>query len=254
MAGALATKGYERYDLVSALTVDDLWGRYAELRSAFADLPPDPYGAGLNRYRRYAAAILLPWQLSVHWLPSTYDPALADQVLRYYQGDYNGEHPGAVRNFPALPVEVLRNPLLEAIVLFDFAQTDWPPAYAMSPFYVGVHFIKLRARRAGERGMTSPNCLHQDGEPFHFAHLVERSNAVGGENVIGELGCLGMLPDEAPEKELIDRFTLTEPLEAYGIRDDRVSHHLEPITKGDGSAPGLRTAILVDITPMRKDI
>jgi hypothetical protein len=252
--GTLRVNGYDRYNLFDHLVVDDISTHYAALRDVFSTLPADPYGPGLNRYRRYGAAIYLPWNESLNWLPATHDPELGDDVLRYYQGGFNAEHPGEVRAFPALPPAVLANPLLQAVLRFDYAQGAWPDELATTPFYLGVHFIKLLAAEPGDLAMTSPNHLHQDGEPIHFAHLIERVNASGGENIICGVDQVGKSPADVPEDAILERFTLTEPLQAYGICDHLVSHHLDPVSKGDGSGPGHRSAVLVDVTPMRKDI
>lgn len=251
--GTLYIDGYARFSLTDELTLPDLDSHYRQLKRAFDELPADPYGAGLNRYRRYSAAILLPWQRSLHWLPKSEDPE-SGLVLRYYQAAYNPEHPDIVRSFPALGSDVENNQLLQEMILFDFSLTEWPPELSSAPFYVGVHFIKLVAVRPGDTAMTSPNCLHQDGEPFHFAHLIYRENAVGGGNVIADVACAGAQPPDVLEEQIIEQFELSRPLDGYGIRDDVVSHHLDPIAKGPGPGPGVRAAILVDVTPMRKDV
>jgi hypothetical protein len=251
--GTLYRDGYLRFNLADELALPHLDNHYEKLKAAFADLPIDSYGVGLHRYRRYTAAILLPWERSLHWLPKSKGPD-GELNLSYYQAAYNPEHPDTVRSFPALSADTEQNPLLQEMVLFDFSLTRWPPELESAPFYVGVHLVKLLAALPGQTAMTSPNCLHQDGEPFHFAHLMFRENAVGGGNVVAAVSCAGEQPDEIAPDKIITRFQLDRPLEGYGIRDDLVSHHLDPIAKGTGPGPGVRAAILIDITPMRKDV
>jgi hypothetical protein len=78
--------------------------------------------------------------------------------------------------------------------------------------HVGVHLIKLRIAEAGEEAFSSPNELHQDGEPFVFAHLVFRHNAEGGKNLIAPTKYRGAQPSDVPPEDRISEFVLTEPL------------------------------------------
>lgn len=220
----------------------------------FAGLPLDPYGEpGLNRYRRHTSAVFLPWKRELHWLPKARNPEFGE-VAHYSQGSYNPEHPDMNRWFPAVSARAEANPLLREIVFFDFGQTHWSVNELHRPLHVGVHFIKLRVESGDGRAVSSPNHLHQDGEPFHFAHLVYKRNAAGGTNYVADPECAGSQPHEIPPGRLLDRFDLEEPLESYGIHDEMVSHHVDPIRRAGGPGPGERAVVLVDITPMTKSL
>ncbi|WP_433894105.1 2OG-Fe dioxygenase family protein [Streptomyces sp. CA-111067] len=246
--------GFERFALGSELEPGLIKEWYPQLREEFGDLPPDPYGDPLlHRYRRHSCAVLLPWEGVLHWVPKTSDPRLGD-VTHYFQGGYNPEHPDAERYFPAISAGTEGNPLLERMVLFDFAQTWWGERERSAPMHVGVHLIKLAVAEGGGSAVSSPNFLHQDGEPFHFAHLVYKRNAVGGRNYVAEAACSGSQPGEIPAGSLMATFDLEEPLDSYGIHDERVSHHVDPIRRGERSGPGERAVVLVDITPMVKAV
>lgn len=54
---------------------------------------------------------------------------------------------------------------------------------------------------------TTPNSLHQDGHKFSFVHLVQRRNAIGGENVIAAQGgrYSGQQPSEVPAEDVLAR-------------------------------------------------
>jgi hypothetical protein len=246
-------RGYCRFDLATHLRdeidTDDLHQLVAE----FDDLPVDPYACTTNRYRRYAAAILLPWDQSLHWIPAQTDESGA-RFLSYGQDSFNNEHPSTPRRFPTVRADLMHNRLLDRIVATDYAHTWWTDDVAHLPLVVGVHFIKLSVQRADDKAAISPNCLHQDGEPFHFAHLIYRRNVIDGRNVIATPECAGKQPGDIPASSIIDTFTLTEPLQAYAIRDAAVSHHLEPIRRGPAPEPGERAVLLVDITPMTKTL
>lgn len=249
---SLRTRGFEQFRLSEEFepTLIDTW--YEDLKAEFADLPPDPYGDHrLNRYRRHSAAVLLPWEGRLHWIPKTHD-ARHGTVTRYFQGGYNPEHRDLDRWFPAVSQRTESNPLLERIVLFDFAQTWWSERERAAPLHVGVHLIKLSVAEGDGSAVSSPNFLHQDGEPFHFAHLVYKKNAVGGTNYVADPACAGAQPGDVPAHRLRAVFDLEQPLDSYGIHDERVSHHVDPIRRGDEQGPGERAVVLVDITPMTK--
>src|SRR5690625_7799112 len=92
-----------------------------------------------------------------------------------------------------------------------------------------------------DKAVSSPDCLHQDGEPFTFAHLIERKNVKGGTNVIGIPEVRGKQPDEVDEKDLHEVFEISKPLESYGVDDSAVSHYVGP---EDGAA--VRSVILIE--------
>src|SRR5699024_4715361 len=75
--------------------------------------------------------------------------------------------------------------LLREIIMADYHETFWKEEEKIMPIHVGVHFVKLLVTQDGEKAVSSPDCLHQDGEPFTFAHLIKRENVKGGTNAIG---------------------------------------------------------------------
>ncbi|MCY9786126.1 2OG-Fe dioxygenase family protein [Nocardiopsis sp. EMB25] len=243
------TKGYARYDLADQLGVADADPRLSSLVAEFSELPTDPYARSAGRFRRYSRGVITPWDNGFSWIP----PVLSDDeqwVTEYYQGDHNPEFTGARRQFPALRESATDNPLLRDLILFDFGQTEWSPVDLMAPIHVGVHMINLVVDEAGQEAVASPNCLHQDGEPYTFAHLMYRDNVVGGGNTIAPPRCAGMTPGEISEDLVMAEFELTKPLESYGVRDDKVSHYVAPIRRGGDPRPGGRAILLVDFTPM----
>jgi hypothetical protein len=245
--------GYARYELAELLGVEEFDPSYVALLSEFEDLPPDPYAPGTNRYRRYARCVIFPWSGETQWIPD----ARADGgrgVNGYYQGDYNPEYVGVVRTLPAFTETALANPLIAEIVKFDFEQTRWSETDLANPLHVGVHLIKLSVDLDGAEAVSSPNVLHQDGEPFVFAHLVYRKNVEGGRNVIATPRWRGRMPVEVPDDEMVAEFMLTKPLESYGVTDHMATHYVSPIRKGSGSGPGERAVILTDFTPMTQRI
>lgn len=244
----LKTRGFCRYQLADEITDISLQEALDELYSEFANLPIDQYAPDLNRYRRYSRAIIIPQTNEVIWLNNMHNEA-GEPISEYFQGRFNPEYVGSYRRFPALSERVKANKLLERIIQFDFRQTFWDERDLLLPVHAGVHFVKLQVKSTGDVAVSSPNCLHQDGEPFTFAHLVKRDNVVGGINVIAEPECAGKMPDEVAPENVRDTFTLTEPLQSYGVCDQKVSHYVSSVQKGPADRSGERSVILIDFQP-----
>lgn len=253
LAGSeLFENGYARYDLAKHFNVNVDNDDYQALKAEFDDLPEDPYAKGSGRYRRYARGLLLPWSREFSWLPVTESQA-RDGVNGYYQGDHNPEYVGVVRYLAALSESARTNSVLLDMIIFDFEQTYWNDIDSVWPLHVGVHLIKLSVIDDGE-AVSSPNELHQDGEPFVFTHLVYRRNAEGGSNLIAPPSYRGKQPANVPADDRLAEFQLTEPLQSYGITDHLVSHYVGPIRKTGGSGAGERAVVLTDFVPMRQRI
>ncbi|MFK0294341.1 2OG-Fe dioxygenase family protein [Streptomyces sp. NPDC090442] len=249
----LVEQGFARYDLAEEFGIAESDDVYQSLRAEFVDLPPDPYATEAGRNRRYARGIYLPWSREFSWIPNTHFDEQG-WMNGYYQADHNPEYVGVVRKLPAMSETARNNPIIREILSFDFAQTRWSQDDAAFPLHVGVHLIKLAVDDPGLEAISSPNELHQDGEPFVFAHLVYRRNVVGGVNVVAPPKYRGKQPADVPDGEALAEFELIKPLESYGITDEKVSHYVSPIKRGAGAETGERAVILVDFTPMRQYI
>jgi hypothetical protein len=228
-----------------------------ELSEEFSVLEADPYAPkGVKRYRRYGNGVILPWknEREVHWIPPV--PRTNGVMLAGYdQGGNNPEHAN-IRYFHSLSSEIKRNALLNNLILEDFAHTFWDEDRQPLPIYFGVHFVKLQANGNGELGISSPNCFHQDGEPFTFAHLVYRSsNAQGGVNYIGKVHARNKTLPEVSDEEILKTFTLSGFMESFAVSDVAVSHYVDPIFKEDDSnEPAERCIVLIDFSPMSQMI
>lgn len=243
----LKSLGFCQYKLREILSYDGLDNDLSKLIESFNHLPEDPYGKGLNRFRRYSRAIILPDKQSIEWLPSVEINGV--KYSEYFQRRFNPEHVDSYRRFPSLSETIMQNNLLKKIILFDFKQTFWRKEDILLPVHVGVHFVKLLVENKNDKAISSPNNLHQDGEPFTFAHLIKRENVIGGLNAISTPENAGKLPNQVSEKELHNIFEISEPLDSYGVYDPLVSHYVSPIEKGIEDKPGVRSVILIDFQP-----
>ncbi|CAM4137272.1 2OG-Fe dioxygenase family protein [Lacicoccus alkaliphilus] len=240
----LKSKGYAIYDYMDALEYEGIKTDYKVLLDYFEDLPVDDYAPELNRYRRYSRALVLPTSKSLEWLPNVERDG--NEYAAYFQGKFNPEHPGSYREFHAIDPHILENELLNKIIMADYEETFWGEEDQIMPIHVGVHFVKLEVEKEGDRAVSSPDCLHQDGEPFTFAHLIERRNVKGGLNAIGVPSVGGKQPEEVADEDLHEVFKLNRPLESYGVEDSSVSHYVGPVMKGGAEGRAVRSVILID--------
>jgi hypothetical protein len=250
-ATELSEAGFARYgaeDFRKRVAEYDADRLLEELQGQFVGMPSDPYAPNANRYRRYGRAVYVPWSGNLTWLPPVQDAELGE-ATEYFQGDFNPEFRGARRRFPAVPAEARANELLRQIILFDAEQALWLDELRDGPVHIGIHFLTLRVEEAGERAVPSPDFLHQDGERFTFAHLINRDNVVGGVNVIAPPRCAGMKPEEISPDLRQAEFTLESPLDSYAVYDEKVSHYVSPVCRGDEPRPGERAILLIDFTP-----
>jgi hypothetical protein len=219
----------------------------------FQGLERDPYAPpGANRFRRYGNGVILPWSgdRRLHWLPAVEDGS-ANGRAGYGQGFHNPDY-AETRFFHALSPGMKQNGLLARLILDDLTHTFWPSIGQPLPIYFGVHFIKLTSTGSEDPGMSSPDCFHQDGEPFTFAHLIRRSaNVEGGVNSIGRTNLRDLPYCKAPREHILEEFTLADPFDSFAVHDPRVSHYVSPIKRRNSSSDEIceRCMILVDFSP-----
>ncbi len=250
LADELSERGYVRFDLREQLAHGDLDVHVPILEQAYDDLPEDPYGRHLHRYRRYSRGVLIPWRREFRWMPHTRAED-GSPVSEYYQGDHNPEFRRARRRFTPIDDVLREDPLLLDIILFDYDLTTWEDQDASLPLHVGVHLVKMEVTDRSQRAVSSPDVLHQDGEPYTFAHLVRRRNLLGGENIIAHPRAAGLRPEEITDVVVLERFELTRPLESYAVRDAAVSHFVDGIRQGPADGPGTRSVLLIDFMALR---
>ncbi|MFZ4452944.1 2OG-Fe dioxygenase family protein [Salibacterium aidingense] len=243
----LKEAGFEYYHIKERIQYAGMEKDLVQLQEAFDYLPSDEYAPHLHRFRRYARALVMPGTHDVKWLPETRIDGQA--YYEYFQGSFNPEYMGEYRRFPSLDKRSMNNKLLEEIIKFDFKETFWMREDALMPFHAGVHFVKLQVEKEGDVAVSSPNTLHQDGEPFTFAHLIRRKNISGAVNAISIPKHRGKMPEDIPEEDITSSFYLTEPLESYSVYDPLVTHFVGDVKKGPEAGPGERSAILIDFQP-----
>ena len=160
-------------------------------------------------------------------------------ISQYTQDrELNPTDGGVIRTFERLSKAVEANAFLREMIIFDFFNTTFNKAIWSTPVDVGVHAIRYVAR-PDLPGVSSPNMLHKDGEPFTFVHLIKRYGITGGENLVTD-----------NNKRPLVRITLTDCLDTVIVSDKDVYHRVEPIEAAPGESGGYRDVLLIDFTPM----
>lgn len=222
----------------------------------FKKLEKDEFSDENNqRFRRYGNAIIYPWDTSknVTWLPTKITPD-GNELSGYDQGSNNPEH-DSIRYFNALSSDVKNTAYLNRLIMDDYDLTFGFESYHL-PIYVGVHFVKLISNNINELGVSSPNCFHQDGEPFTFAHLIYRSeNVEGGVNYIACSSQRNIELENVDYNKVHHEFTMKNFGDSFIVQDSRVSHYVSPIRKRDENfSSAERWMILIDYSFTKQKI
>lgn len=246
-------KGYKRF--VNYLNKDDpVINRQLEnLKESFTILPKDPYDSSGTRYRQYSRAVYLPWKGSIDWVS---DDSISDGLKKipYYQGEFNPEHSLKWRYFDPISKVILDNPVFKKIIEIAVKEAVWEEIDFYRPISIGAHVISQKVDLLSNEAFQSPCCMHQDGEMYDYVFLIDRKNIEGGMSYIANTASVNILPENVHNDNVIDRFTLNEPLEGFGVKDIDVSHGVERIRLKKGANSGYRNTILVDLTPMYENL
>jgi hypothetical protein len=199
------------------------WTAFAE---SWADLGVDAYMADGGRYRRRRFAAFRAGPAGIIRKP--HQP-------HYQSRDYNPLNGGVERWFEAVTDAVERHPAFGAILgtchtLFD----RLTPAVLRPPaWHVETHQFRIEAR-PGEDGRPTPEGMHRDGVDWVLVLMVRRENVESGETTIYD-----------PVRRPLGSFTLTRPLDAAFVDDNRAYHGVTPVTPLDPARPAFRDVLVV---------
>jgi hypothetical protein len=210
MRGALAPFG----------ALDD-WDAFA---ASWDDLELDQHMADGGRYRRRRHAV---------FAAEAGAPIVRQSHQPHFQAiDYNPLNGGIARWFAPIDVEIGDSRSLRTILAFSRALFG-RLAPAAPSWRIEVHQFRIEAR-PGSEGRPTPEGLHRDGVDYVLVLLVDRRNVVSGTTSI-----------HAADGRELGRFTLTAPLDAALVDDDRVSHGVTPVNAIDGGAAAYRDVLVV---------
>jgi hypothetical protein len=227
LAGPLRRQGFahaQAADMGRILRARGLtdWAGFA---ASWNDLGVDSYMADGGRYRRRRHAAFSASEAAIRRKP---------RQPHYQSRDYNPLNGGIARWFDPVTDAVAFHPALQAILqlcLQVFGGCTPAETRPLS-WHVELHQFRVESR-AGEVGQPTPEGLHRDGVDWVLVLLVARENVASGETSIYDL-----------QQRHLGSFTLSEPMEAALVDDDRVYHGVTPVFPVDPQAPAYRDVLV----------
>jgi hypothetical protein len=219
--GYAFVRGAAMREAVEAIGPLTDWPAFA---ASWADHGLDEYLAAGQRYRRRRFAVFAI-DRDGHLERRPHQP-------HYQPREYNALFGGVERWFPPVSPEIGDGPSMRAIVRFcdRLFRARMPEAPA---WHVEVHQFRIEAR-AETPGHPTPEGVHRDGVDFVLVLLVSRDNIVSGTTTVYSLA-----------GDPLGSFTLTDPLDAALVDDNRVAHGVTPVGPLDPGRPGHRDVLVV---------
>lgn len=198
---------------------------WESLARSWDDLGVDTFMADGGRYRRRRFAAFAASAEGVQRKP--HQP-------HYQSRDYNALNGGVARWFSPITDEIAAHPAMQAVLgmchhLFD-ALT--PEATRPPVWHVEVH--QFRIETGPETGLPTPEGMHRDGVDWVLVMLVRRENIESGETRMEDVA-----------HRPLGSFTLTRPMDAAFVDDDRVFHGVTPLGRVDPALPAYRDVLVV---------
>ena len=193
--------------------------------SSWGNLGLDPYMADGGRYRRRRFAAFHLTRDLIERKP--HQP-------HYQSRDYNPLNGDIERWFePVLPEiatnTVLLNLLRTCQEVFD--KVGYPMRGA--PWHTEMHQFRIETNK-GAVGLPTPEGMHRDGVDWVCVVLMKRENVESGTTEIFD-----------SVRNVTSGFTLTEPLDAVFLDDNRVQHSVTPIAPIASEESGHRDVLVL---------
>jgi hypothetical protein len=195
------------------------WDRFA---ASWDDLGADTYMADGGRYRRRRFAAF-----------SARDGAITRKPHQphYQSRDYNPLNGGIERWFQPILPEIAAGDSLTAVL--RFCRDLFEQLSAVRAWHIELHQFRIEAR-TDEAGKPTPEGMHRDGVDFVLVLMVRRHNLTEGVTTVLDLA-----------GRQLGSFTLTDPLDAAVVDDNRVMHGVTPVVPADTAQPAFRDVLVV---------
>lgn len=206
--------------LVRAGSLSD-WNEFA---ASWNNLGVDTYLADSGRYRRRRYAV---YGVTIEGAVT-----LKSHQPHYQSVAHNFLYGGIERWFDPIAPEFALGPSMRTIL--EFCREIFAGLAERVPaWHVEVHQFRIEAR-PGAKGHPTPEGMHRDGVDYVLVLLVRRHDIVAGTTMIST-------QDGSP----CQSFTLTNPLDAAFVDDNRVFHGVTPVEPLGESALGFRDVLVV---------
>jgi hypothetical protein len=199
------------------------WPSFA---ASWNDLGIDTYMADGGRYRRRRFAAFAVSSGGV--VRKAHQP-------HYQSRDYNPLNGGIERWFGAVSEAITVHPV--TLSLLDIGRQVFdaltPAPSRPEAWHVELHQFRIEAR-ARQAGQPTPEGLHRDGVDWVLVLLVDRKNVESGVTSIFGL-----------DRCHLGDFTLTDPLDAVFLQDNRVVHGVTTIRPLDANQVARRDVAVI---------
>jgi hypothetical protein len=207
--------------MLGLLATGEDWHAFAE---SWNGMPRDTYMADGGRYRSRRHATLSA-QAGVAGIK------LEGHQPHYQSLDYNTLNGGIARWFEPIPQAILEGPVF--LRIFDACRATFDALKPQASWHIEAHQFRIQAT-PDEAGKPTPEGVHRDGVDYVLVMMVRRQNIASGTTTI-----------HAPDGELLDRFTLADPLDAALVDDHRCLHGVTPVVPLDAAQPAYRDVLVV---------
>jgi hypothetical protein len=157
----------------------------------------------------------------------------------YFQSEAANSYAGGIHRVVApVTATAVRNPLMNALIEFNFAQFPVEPddeRFGL-PWEVACHQFRTIASD-DEVGEPTPEGIHRDEIDYGAIHLISRTNATGGESRVYDNG-----------KNLIANFVLESRWDTLFWADQQVLHAVTPTTPTDSASRSVRDILILGYT------
>ncbi|MDN0082604.1 2OG-Fe dioxygenase family protein [Crenobacter sp. SG2305] len=203
---------------------------FGTFQRSWERLAEDGYMADGGRYRQRRHATFSA-------APSAHYAQLESHQPHYQTLDYNPLNGGVARHY--LPIEDGIQHGATLTTLLNLGCTLFGKLRPDAAWHIEVHQFRIEAGR-GMEGRQTPEGVHRDGVNFVMMLMVKRHNVVNGATTIYDLN-----------KQRLDQFTLTEPLDLAIVDDEQIYHGVTPIVRLDPAHEAHRDVLV--ITFRRRD-
>lgn len=200
--------------------------QWPEFAASWNDLAPDTYLAERGRFRRRRHAVFSVMH-DGDIVREPHQPHYQSRIYNSLQGNIE-------RWFEPIATSTDDGNVLWRILKFC-ADTFGALAPNVHTWRCEVHQFRIEASKDQE-GQPTPEGVHRDGVDYVLVLLIDRRNIVSGTTTI-----------HAASGNQLGSFTLTDPLDAALVDDERVFHGVTPVHPEDPAKPAHRDVLVVTL-------
>jgi hypothetical protein len=193
-------------------------------QNSWSDLSLDTYMADKGSYRKRRHATLSAPAASHLWQKEAHQP-------HYQSLTYNNLNGGIARHYMPISDAVMQSHSMNS--LLTLACDIFGQLMPEHDWHIEAHQFRIEAN-AQEAGLPTPEGVHRDGVNFVMMLMVQRSNMVNGATTIYDLN-----------KNRLDQFVLTHPLDMALVNDEQVLHGVTPIMQLDSDRLASRDVLVI---------